>query len=270
MSFIPDWLSDALCSLSTGAGFRTRALHTDATEMIFSAARPIMMNGITDMVKRGDLLDRTLMIKLEPIADKDRRTEADVDATFRHVRPAILAALADAVVQALRAPVTLTSMPRMADFATTVESAAPALGWQPEAFLDAYKDRRIDAINILLDNDHVALGMELLCEQRLKEKPDDPTWVGTSEELREAIKLLTPSAKHDKLPKSGKGMIGTLKRLAPGLRTKGIDVLLPTAQETSGERRGQRVIRIVWNSDDVLGAREEDTHATHVTDDIPF
>ena len=164
LSFIPDWLSDILCSLATGAGFRTRVLHTDATEMIFSAARPILLNGITDMVRRGDLMDRTLMITLDPITDAQRRTEADVDARFVQVQPGILAALADAVSQALKAPVVLTRMPRMADFATTVESAAPALGWEPGAFLRVYAERRVAAIDILLDNDLVALGLEALRE----------------------------------------------------------------------------------------------------------
>jgi hypothetical protein len=300
LSFIPDWLSDLMCCLSTGAGFRTRALHTDATEMIFSAARPIMLNGITDMIRRGDLMDRTLTITLDPIADEHRRTEADVDAMFLQVQPGILAALADAVSQALRAPLKLVSMPRMADFATTVESAAPKLGWQPGEFLKVYTERRVAAIDILLDNDLVATGLEALRELRQQSKSDDASWEGTSEELREAIMLLTPEPKQEKLPKSGKGIIGALRRLAPGLRTKRVDVQLPTGQERTGERRGQRVIKIVWkgiqpslnyskpngdvqlptgaevDSDDAIGAHDEEpgllvgVNETGVTDEIPF
>ena len=61
------------------------------------------------------------------------------------------------LVQALRAPVTLTSMPRMADFATTVESAAPRSDGKPGEFLKVYAERRVAAIDILLDNDLVAV-----------------------------------------------------------------------------------------------------------------
>jgi hypothetical protein len=282
LSFIPDWLSDLLCCLSTGAGFRTRALHTDATEMIFSAARPIMMNGITDMIRRGDLMDRTLAITLEPIADEQRRTEADIDAAFLRVQPGILAALADAVSHALHAPVTLTSMPRMADFATTVESAAPKLGWKPGAFLQIYAEQRVAAVEILLDNDLVAAGLETIRELRQPNKRIDGSWDGTSEDLLELITTLTPLPRQEKLPKSGKGIMGALRRLAPGLRTKRVDVQLPTKQETTGERRGQRVIKIVWkgalesDGDDAIGAHDDEfgqlvgASATGATDEIPF
>ena len=201
------------------------------------------------MIRRGDLMDRSLSITLEAIADEHRRTEADVDAMFLQVQPGLLAALADAVSQALKAPVKLTSMPRMADFATTVESAAPALGWKPGAFLKAYTERRASTIDILLDNDLVALALELLREQREPDATKDALWEGTSEELREAITQLVAESKREKLPKSGKGMIGALRRLAPGLRGKQVDVQLPKGQETSGDRRGQRVIRIAWKGE---------------------
>jgi len=46
LSTVPAWLSDALCRLCTGSGFATRMLHTDNAEMIFEAARPIILNGI--------------------------------------------------------------------------------------------------------------------------------------------------------------------------------------------------------------------------------
>jgi hypothetical protein len=252
LSFIPDWLSDDLCRLATGAGFRTRALHTDKEEVIFKAARPIMLNGITDMIRRGDLMDRSISITLDPISEGQRRTEADVNATFLLVQPAILAALADGVSQALRAPVTLTRLPRMADFATTVESAAPAFGWKPGAFLDAYAERREQAIDIMLDNDLVALGLD-------KMRQINP-WEGKSDELLEQLTNQTPEAKREKLPKTAKGLIGTLRRLAPGLRGKGIDVELPAKQERTGERRGQRLISIRWS---LLA------HMEHMEQEIP-
>jgi putative DNA primase/helicase len=246
LSFIPDWLSDDLCRLATGIGFRTRALCTDREEVIFNASRPIVLNGIADMIRRGDLMDRSISITLDPITDERRRTEANVDMAFREVQPGILAALANAVSQALREPVTLTRMPRMADFATTVESGAPALNWKPGAFLDAYAERRATAIDILLDGDLVAAALEELRGRHQSDVTKGATWEGTSEELRDQIVALTPEAKRERLPKSGKGLIGALRRVAPGLREKHVDIGLPKGQETSGERRGQRVIRITW------------------------
>lgn len=37
LSYVPDWLSDALCRLSTGGGFSTRALFTNDDEVLFDA-----------------------------------------------------------------------------------------------------------------------------------------------------------------------------------------------------------------------------------------
>ncbi|HLM60922.1 MAG TPA: DUF3854 domain-containing protein, partial [Pyrinomonadaceae bacterium] len=61
LSVVPDWLSDALCRLSTGGGFGTRTLYENDDETIFNAKRPIILNGIGDIASRSDLLDRALL-----------------------------------------------------------------------------------------------------------------------------------------------------------------------------------------------------------------
>jgi hypothetical protein len=276
LSFIHDWLSDDLCRLATGAGFRTRKLHTDDKEMIFAAARPVVMNAIADVVRRGDLMDRAITITLSTIDDRQRRTEADVAAEFHAAQPGIIAALADAVAQALRLPVTLDELPRMADFAITVESAAPALGWKPGAFLEAYAERRDEAVAMLLEGDPVAVALNSLYD-RLKQSANGIVkWEGTTPGLREKIFEQTPEAKHKDLPKSDRALIGALRRLAPGLRQQRIQIDLPVGQERSGDWRGKRIVRIRWeDSDDALGRREEaaaalGTDGTHGTDDTPF
>src|SRR5262249_23050574 len=66
VSRIPSWLSDALCRLATGGGFSTRKLYTDDEEALFSAQRPVVLNGIEDFVNRADLADRTIFLTLDP------------------------------------------------------------------------------------------------------------------------------------------------------------------------------------------------------------
>jgi hypothetical protein len=56
LSYLPHWLSDALCVLSTGGGFATRTLYTDDEESIFSFRRPVIINGIAEVAERGDLI----------------------------------------------------------------------------------------------------------------------------------------------------------------------------------------------------------------------
>ena len=54
ISSLPDWLSDALCRLSTGGGFSIRQLYTDADEILFDAMRPSILNGISDPMCHDD------------------------------------------------------------------------------------------------------------------------------------------------------------------------------------------------------------------------
>jgi hypothetical protein len=50
-------------------------LFTDDDERLFTAQRPIMLGAIEQVVKRGDLADRTVALLLDPITDKKRRRE---------------------------------------------------------------------------------------------------------------------------------------------------------------------------------------------------
>src|SRR5262249_19586522 len=69
LSYVPPWLSDCLCRLSTGGGFSTRTLYENDEETIFEATRPISINGIEELATRGDLIDRSLFVSLPTIPD---------------------------------------------------------------------------------------------------------------------------------------------------------------------------------------------------------
>src|SRR5262244_1009134 len=69
LSGLPAWLSDALCRLASGGSFAVRQLFTDDEEVLFQAARPILLNGIEDVVYRPDLADRAIFLTLPPIGD---------------------------------------------------------------------------------------------------------------------------------------------------------------------------------------------------------
>jgi hypothetical protein len=116
VSGLPAWISDTLCRLATGGGFAVRQLYTDQDEMLFDAVRPVILNGIEDIVTRPDLADRAVFLTLEPIPEERRRPEAELWVEFEAERPRILGVLLDAVVQGLkRLPETrLEKLPRMA------------------------------------------------------------------------------------------------------------------------------------------------------------
>ena len=62
LSGLPAWLSDTLCRLTSGVAFSTRRLFTDQDEILLPAARPIILNGIEDIITRPDLADRALSL----------------------------------------------------------------------------------------------------------------------------------------------------------------------------------------------------------------
>jgi hypothetical protein len=209
-------LANGLCCLATGAGSAYRTLYSDADETMTSVARPILLNGINDVVKRPDLLDRSVAVVLDPIPDSARKTEAEVDAAFQAAQPAILGKVLDAVACALKHEATTRPdcLPRMADFAITVTAAEKALGWEPGWFLEAYTDTRTVAIEGLLEGDPVAAALQKL----------PLPWNGKAQGLLKVLADGLTDTERDQLPKTAKAVANRLRELAPGLRQIGVDV----------------------------------------------
>lgn len=83
-------VSDALCCVATGAGYQTRALYTDDDLNIIKLTRPMILAGIGNAADRPDLLDRAIVVELEPIGKKERRDDTELWAAFEAERPYIL------------------------------------------------------------------------------------------------------------------------------------------------------------------------------------
>jgi hypothetical protein len=157
ISGLPSWLSDTLCRLTSRGAFSTRRLFTDQDEILFAAARPIILNGIEEVITRPDLADRAILLTLAPIAERQRRPETALWREFELARPRILGALLDAAAHGLRMlpQVRLQWLPRMADFALWV--AACETGFRSEgAFEATYARNRRDAIENIVEADPVA------------------------------------------------------------------------------------------------------------------
>ncbi len=225
LSNVPTWLSDALCRLSTGGGFSTRELFTDADEVIFDAMRPLMFNGITDVSTKPDLLDRSVLITLTPITEAERKPEDELWRDFHEARPRILGALLDAVAAGLAnvGTVNLDRLPRMADFAKWVTACEPGLGWKPGTFMQAYLGNRAAANDSAIESSMIGAAVVKLLESR-------DSFIGTARELMEAVEAVLSKEKsgNTKLPagwpKSARAFSGELRRIAPNLRVIGINV----------------------------------------------
>src|SRR5260221_11786230 len=89
VSALPAWISDTLCRLATGGGFAMRQLYTGQDEVLFDATRPVILNGIEDIVTRPDLADRALFLTLEPIPEERRRPPPGIWSSFEKEHPPI-------------------------------------------------------------------------------------------------------------------------------------------------------------------------------------
>jgi hypothetical protein len=220
VSGLPAWISDTLCRLATGGGFAVRQLYTDQDEVLFDAARPVILNGIEDIVTRPDLADRAVFLTLEPIAEERRRPEAELWTSFEAERPRILGVLLDAVVEGLkRLPETrLPKLPRMADFALWATACESAL-WPKGTFWSAYCGNRDEAVEEVIDADPIAAALRALMVTRTE-------WTGTASELLGALVEMAGErvAKSKIWPDSPRALAGRLRRTATFLRKIGIEI----------------------------------------------
>jgi hypothetical protein len=225
VSGLPWWLSDALCRIASGAGFGTRQLYTDADEVVFEGARPLIINGIEDVVERPDLAERSVFSVCEVIDAKNRLSEDEIWRSFRATHSSVLGALLDAAVEGLRnfPDIRPLNLPRMADFAHWATACEPAL-WENGAFKRAYDANILGAVESVLEAIPVAVAVRALMANLAAVKQTQ--WRGTSSEL---LTKLTPliddrTAKSDAWPRNGRALSGRLRRAGSFLRRIGIHV----------------------------------------------
>jgi len=220
ISGLTDWISDGLCRLATGGGYAARKLYTDQEEIIMEATRPVMLNGIEAIATRADLVDRAIIMALEPISESQRRSEAELRSAFEMERPRILGALMDAMVHGLRQlpGVRLPTLPRMADFAIWATACETAFTG-PKSFWSAYSGNINEAGEEVLDGDPVVGGLQALLDA-------DGTIKGTATELlaRLCESVGERTARSKAWPQSSKALSGKLRRLAPILRKSGVSI----------------------------------------------
>ena len=223
LSSIQQWLSDALCRLTDGEGFKIWQLQTDRDEMIFSGARPIVLNGIGNLAKQPDLADRTLSLMPPPLSDDQRRDERGFWAAFKAAHPAILGALCDIVAGGLkRLPdLKLDRLPKRADFARWGAACAPGCGSDAAEFIADYEENRSEAMAAA----EASLLLPLIEAVLARTGLDAAGFDGTATELLKRLDEVCGEAerKQQWFPKTALLLGGALNRIAPLLRLRRIE-----------------------------------------------
>jgi putative DNA primase/helicase len=241
LSHLEGWLSDAFCRVATGGGLTARTLYTDDSETIFRLKRPLIMNGISDIATRHDLADRSIIVNLPVIPEEKRRSERQLNESWRKARPQILAALYSAISTGLQSigQVKLERSPRMADFAEWITAAEPNLPWEKGAFQKEYDVNRDYLVDTGLDSDEV--GSAVL--QFMKGRNE---WTGTPTDLLKELNEIVPKSVQIRnyWPKRPNTLSNRLIRVAPVLRKKGIEV-----ERSKSGKRNIRITKIAKTTD---------------------
>jgi len=249
ISAIPDWLSDALCRLVYGGGFASRALFSNDERSVIYAQRPVILNGIEEFVRRGDLIDRSVVLHLPSIAAARLRDEHEFWSSFEADYPRILGGVLDAVVGGLRElpSVCLPELPRMADYAKWGEAVGRGLGWSPGTFLSTYSANRQEATVPALEDSAVGTAL-LAIAGALDEWSGSParlyqkltTYVDSRE--AEAVRFESAAvtrrvrAAAARWPKDVRQFSKELRRVVPQLRMNGLSI------EFERGNKGRRVV----------------------------
>jgi hypothetical protein len=222
---LPPWLSDTLCRLTSGGAFAVRQLYTDQDEVLFAAARPIILNSIEDVITRPDLADRAILLTLNPISETQRRAEKTLWQDFELARPRILGALLDGAAHGLQTldRIQLKQLPRMADFALWA-TACETNYWPAGTFEHAYWVSRRTAIESIIDADPVAECVRELMAERT-------TWQGRAIDLLQMNARIPGQSAHGQSaasagwPKNPRALAGRLRRAQTFLRVFGIEIV---------------------------------------------
>jgi hypothetical protein len=214
---IPTKISEALCALSSGDALEIA--RADRDPLVLQLARPLILIAPADETRATwtpprTLSNRTLTIDLPPIITL--RPEASLWSEFETLRPRILATLATAVATALGRirQVDLGNVARFPDCAAWAAAAAPALGLEQTAIVDA-----------LAGPNSMWAGDDPLREAIHTLVRDNGAWTGSATELLSQLRTIIPLAA---LPATPKGLSQALPRVA--------GILVTRKRDASGER----------------------------------
>lgn len=239
VSALSDEMHDDFCCISTGSGFSTRRFYTNMEQVIVNVARPVAMNGIYNFIRRPDLLDRSIIIELPSIDNKQRKTDSELQSMLNEFLPIIFRGLLDLMAKTLKIlpSVRIADMTRLADFALLGTAMERAMGEAEGAFMKEYRRNRSDAKEGSLESSPVIVAL-LDYVDRNKDG-----FRGTPTELLAELTTLKNPSPHLNWPKTGQKMGAELRRYDAVLRQNGVIIVHEKNESGKKNKRGN-VIRI--------------------------
>jgi len=214
-------VSDIFCIASTGGSVIKRKLYTNSDMHIATFKQCLILNGISVVATKADILDRSLLIELERIKEQDLQDEKTLWKNFEKDKPAILGGIFNLLQKALNLyeTVKLEKSFRMADFTKWGCAVSEAIGYGQEAFLNALEKNRLKLNDEALNENVIATVLIAFMNKKT-------SWAGSVTEL---FNELTNTAfqqgidTHSKLwPKAANVLSRRLNDIKSNLRSMGI------------------------------------------------
>jgi hypothetical protein len=233
ISTIKPWISDELCRAVTGSGSSKRQLYTDDDDIIRRYKRCVGMNGINLAATKPDLLDRSIVVKLERIEDGQQRTPDNIEKAFEEIRPKLLGYILDILVRVLdheeNNPDKEFKMYRMTEFSKYGEIIARCMGYADNEFIEAYERNRQIQVDEIVEFSQVAT--VIMCMMFEKYSHND-TWEGTPSALFGECKNIAETetwnlnidTKDRYWPKNAQSFGRRLNEIIPTLKEKGLEI----------------------------------------------
>lgn len=237
LSDIPNWFSDAICQISTGGDFTARKLYSDDEEIRLHATNPVILSGISDLIVRNDLADRSILIRIRPLTEAERRDEASLWAEFYQIVPSFLGSICDCLSAGLKNKdsIPCERLPRMADFAKFIIETESALPWEKGKFIEIYRKNISGVVDDSVENDQIGNLILKLMESR-------PLFETTAQQLIAALVNLAVNnaiaLNQKEWPKAPNKLRGIIEKSLVSLEKKGIKFTFDVFKS------GQKLIRV--------------------------
>lgn len=224
--------SDMLCSIVTGAQLIKRKLFTDSDSCVYSLRQPVILNGISGIVTKDDLLDRSIIINLLPISPQDRKSEKALMREFQSDLPLILGGIFDVLSKTLQIyrEDSVPNAPRLIDFYEygyyICESIEAGRGQQ---FCEAYHRMKEEqsADTFVLDDDPLYHMLDGFLEEHLNH------WSGTMTQLWKLLKAMEDEFDLNGIPAAANHLSRLLTSMKGALQKEGIYFSYNNTQQNS-------------------------------------
>ncbi len=219
------------CRAVTGAAYSKRKLYTDDEDSLTYTRNCLILSGINYPATAPDLLDRCILIELRNLSRAGVIIKEEVlKQKTQEAIPSILGGVFNTLVKAIqiKKALSLTNLPRMADWTEWGYAIAEVTGSGGQSFLDAYRE------NIGLRNQEI-ISSNPVASTLASFMEDREIWIGTPSDLLGRLTQLMPEdeKKDRSWPKTANVLVRRMNELKSNLSDAGIEIERNHGKETT-------------------------------------